>query len=105
MNAGEMRRVGGDAMADDTDSQNADESRDSTLEEFGRCADFMRKVLHQDAALDDTEFLFIENHFHVLEMAYLRWKRKHQPHLSAVGGGHEADTSRLTDKIHPGEPS
>jgi hypothetical protein len=79
-------------MATDHASLTQDESRERMLEEFGRCADYMRRVLYQDATLGDTEFLFIENHFHVLEMAYLRWKRKHQPHLSTVGGGNEADT-------------
>lgn len=67
-------------MATSTDAQKLEESKERTLDEFGRCADFMRKVLYQDSAIRDTEFLFIENHFHVLEMAYLRWKRKHQPH-------------------------
>ena len=37
----------------------------------------LRTVLHQDRPLSLEEFLFMENHFRVLEMAYLRWKRKH----------------------------
>jgi len=60
-----------------------DQDRGIALKEFGHCAENMRKVLYQDAALSDTEFFFIENHFRVLEMAYLRWKRKHQTNLSA----------------------
>ena len=66
-------------------SQDCD--RGSALKEFGHCAENMRKVLYEDAELSDTEFFFIENHFRVLEMAYLRWKRKHQPHLSPAENG------------------
>lgn len=50
---------------------------DNTLREFGESAVGLRNVLHQDRPLSLEEFLFIENHFRVLEMAYLRWKRKH----------------------------
>lgn len=50
---------------------------DATLTEFGACAVAMRKALYQDRPLTETEFRFMENHFKVLEMAYLRWKRKH----------------------------
>lgn len=58
-----------------------------SLQRFAECAVAMRNILHQDADLSDPEFRFIENHFQVLEMAYLRWKRKHRPHLSAMEGG------------------
>ena len=51
---------------------------DNPLREFGTCAVVLRNVLYQDRALNEVEFLFIENHFRVLEMAYLRWKRKHE---------------------------
>ena len=50
---------------------------DSPLKEFSRCAVAMRKVLYQDRPLTEVEFLFMENHFKVLEMAHLRWKRQH----------------------------
>jgi hypothetical protein len=50
---------------------------DNTLREFGKCAVALRNVLYQDRALNELEFLFIENHFQVLQMVYLRWKRKH----------------------------
>jgi len=50
---------------------------DNTLREFGKYAVALREVLYQDRPLDESEFLFIDNHFQVLEMAYLRWKRKH----------------------------
>ena len=51
---------------------------DNTLREFGKCAVALRNVLDQDRSLNEVEFLFIENHFQVLQMAYLRWKRKHR---------------------------
>jgi hypothetical protein len=50
---------------------------DNPLREFGKCAVALRHVLHQDRALNEVEFNFIDNHFQVLEMAYFRWKRKH----------------------------
>ncbi|MFI5247358.1 MAG: hypothetical protein ACHQWV_02255 [Nitrospirales bacterium] len=50
---------------------------DDTLREFGKCAEVLRDVLDQDRPLYGAEFVFIDNHFQVLEMAYLRWKRKH----------------------------
>ena len=50
---------------------------DDTLREFGKCAVALRNVLYQDGALSMTEVHFIDNHFQVLQMAYLRWKRKH----------------------------
>ena len=45
---------------------------DNILREFAKCAVTLREILHQDRSL-----LFIDNHFQVLQMAYLRWKRKH----------------------------
>jgi hypothetical protein len=62
------REVGDDKGGDHTDN---------TLREFGKSAVALRTVLHQDRPLSQEEFLFMENHFKVLEMAYLRWKRKH----------------------------
>jgi hypothetical protein len=47
------------------------------LREFAKCAVAMRNVLYHDRSLNEEEFLFMENHLQVLEMAYLRWKRKH----------------------------
>jgi hypothetical protein len=38
----------------------------------------LRNVLYQDRPLNEAEFLFVDNHFHVVQMAYLRWKRKHK---------------------------
>ncbi len=50
---------------------------DNILREFAKCAVTLREILHQDRSLHTTELLFIDNHFQVLQMAYLRWKRKH----------------------------
>jgi hypothetical protein len=50
---------------------------DNTLREFGKCAVALRDVLYQDRSLNEVEFSFMDNHFQVLQMAYLRWKRKH----------------------------
>ena len=49
----------------------------NSLREFRRCALGLREVLYRDTPLNETEFLYLDNHFKVLEMAYLRWKRKH----------------------------
>lgn len=48
---------------------------DNILTKFRKCAEALREVLYQDRPLDETEFLFIDNQFQVLQMAYLRWKR------------------------------
>ena len=49
---------------------------DDTLGEFGKCAVALRSVLYQDRALSTMEVHFMDNHFQVLQMAYLRWKWK-----------------------------
>src|SRR4029078_11644485 len=54
-----------------------DQHEMDTLKEFGKCAVGLRNVLYQDRALSEGEFHFMDNHFQALEMAYLRWKRKH----------------------------
>jgi len=72
----------GDSLAqtarevDDVKDQNA---TDSTLRDFGRCAVALRNVLDENRSLDDMCLLFIENHLHVVQMAYLRGKWKHRP--------------------------
>ena len=53
------------------------EETDITFREFGKWAVALRNVLYQDRSLNEAEFLFMDNHFQVLQMAYLRWKRKH----------------------------
>lgn len=60
-----------------TDAKDHNET-DLMLREFGKCAVALRNVLYQDRSLNEVEFLFIENHFQVVQMAYFRWKRKHR---------------------------
>ena len=48
------------------------------LREFGKSVVALRHMMDQDRSLTDMEVLFIENHFQVIQMAYLRWKRKHR---------------------------
>ena len=50
----------------------------NTLREFGKSAVALRDVMDQNRSFTDMELLFIENHFQVIQMAYLRWKRKHR---------------------------
>ena len=60
----------------------------SSLKRFAECAVAMRNILQQDEEISEAEFAFMDNHFHVLEIAYFRWKQKHTPHLSApIGQG------------------
>ncbi len=47
--------------------------------EFGKSAVALRNVLDENRSLDEMGLLFIENHLHVVQMAYLRWKWKHRP--------------------------
>ena len=49
----------------------------SILREFGKSVVALCEVMDQGRSLTDMELLFIENHFQVIQMAYLRWKRKH----------------------------
>ena len=49
------------------------------LQQFGQCASALRDLLYNDGALNEEEFLFMDKHFQVLQMAYLRWKRVHKP--------------------------
>ena len=59
----------------------------STFKRFAECAVTMRDILYNDSTLSEAEFLFMDKHFQVLEMAYLRWKQKQAPHLSEAGKG------------------
>ena len=56
----------------------------NSVTRFAECAVTMRNILYEDAPLTEAESHFIENHFHVLEMAYLRWKQKRMPHPTTV---------------------
>ena len=61
-----------------TDAMDKNEM-DTTLREFGRCAVALRNGLDEDKSLDEVELLFVENHFHIVQIAFLQWKRKHRP--------------------------
>ncbi len=47
------------------------------LRDFSKCVAVLRSILYQDRPLDKVEFLFMEKQMQVLQIAYLRWKRKH----------------------------
>jgi hypothetical protein len=49
---------------------------DHGLREFWKSTVTLRTVLDQGRSLNDLELLLLENHFHVVQMAYLRWKRE-----------------------------
>ena len=51
----------------------------NALKEFGKSVVALRDLMDQNRPLSDMELLFIENHFQVIQMAYLRWKWKHRP--------------------------
>ena len=51
----------------------------NTLRECGKSVVALRDLMDQDRSFTDMELLFIENHFQFIQMAYLRWKRKHRP--------------------------
>ncbi len=55
------------------------DDRADVLHQFGQSASVLRDLLYDDRALDEEEFVFIDKHFQILNMAYLRWKRKHRP--------------------------
>ncbi len=57
------------------------------LREFGKSVVALRDVMDQDRSFNDMELLFIENHFQVIQMAYLRWKRKQQALTDRSGIG------------------
>jgi hypothetical protein len=59
----------------------------TSVKRFAQCAVAMRNMLYDDGALTEVEFYFMDNHFQVLEMAYLRWKQKRIPLLSAARTG------------------
>lgn len=76
-----MTRLAVEALLAQTPRELADakdqNETDDTLREFGKCAVALRNALYQDRALQTMELHFIDNHFQVLQMAYLRWRRKH----------------------------
>ena len=59
------------------DAKDQNEMAD-TLKVFGKSVVALRDLMDQDRSFTDMELLFVENHFQVIQMAYLRWKRKHR---------------------------
>lgn len=51
----------------------------NTLREFWKSAIALCDVMDQGRTPTDMDLFFIENHFHVIQMAYLRWRRKYRP--------------------------
>jgi hypothetical protein len=72
----------GNASSDQTvlkmDTTKDKRTIDYIVRDFGRSVVTLRDLFDADASLDEMELLFIENHFHALQMAHLRWKRKHR---------------------------
>ena len=68
-------------------ARKSDHDETHSLKRFAECAVVMRNILQQDREIGEAEFAFMDNHFHVLEMAYFRWKQKQRPHLSPIGSG------------------
>ena len=66
-------------VAGTTEGRMPNDDRGEILHRFGQCAGVLRDVLYDDRGIDDEEFVFIDRHFQILQMAYLRWKRKHRP--------------------------
>ena len=62
-----------------TEGRVPNDDRGEILHRFGQCATVLRDVLYDDRAVNDEDFIFIDRHFQILQMAYLRWKRKHRP--------------------------
>ena len=52
--------------------------RTDALQEFAQCTSVLQYLLYDDRPLDDEEFLFMNNHFQVLQLAYHRWERRHR---------------------------
>jgi len=59
-------------MADVRDHKEADH----TLGEFWRSTAVLRDVLDRGRLLSGPELRLLENHFQVLQMTYLLWKRR-----------------------------
>jgi hypothetical protein len=62
-----------------TKARISDDHRSKILQRFGEGAAVLRDVLYDDRTIDDEEFIFIDKQFEILQMAYLRWKRRHRP--------------------------
>lgn len=59
-------------MADAQDHKETDH----TLRELWRSTAVLRDVLDRSRLLSDPELRLLENHFYVLQMTYLLWRRR-----------------------------
>lgn len=66
-------------MTGQTQGAVPNDDRGEILHRFGHAASVLRDVLYDDRVVDDQEFIFIDKHFQILQLAFLRWKRKHRP--------------------------
>ena len=69
--------AGATTRRDDVHAPKGD--RAEMLHKIGQSASALREVLYDDRQLDEEEFVFIDKHLQILNMAYLRWKRRHRP--------------------------
>ena len=72
------------------------EKPDQTLSEFGKCAMSLAELLEHDPQLGLIEQIFIENHIHVLHLAYSTWKRR-----NTAGKDQPTDASGSKTKEDP----
>ena len=69
-------RIGQAARAQEGRVQKDD--RDA-LHEFAYGVSALRNLFYEERSLDEAEFIFMDKSFEVLQMAYLRWKRRYKP--------------------------
>jgi hypothetical protein len=55
------------------------ENHDPVLAGFGKSVIALAELLEQDPAFGPMEQMLIENHLHILHMAYHSWKRRQNP--------------------------
>jgi len=55
-----------------------DTDKDKTMKELVRSCLALCEMLHNNVELSEAERLRIENHIHLLHMAYAQWKRRKQ---------------------------
>ena len=49
------------------------------LHEFAHGVSALRNLFYEERPLDEAGFIFMDKSFQVLQMAYLRWKRRYKP--------------------------
>ena len=55
--------------------------KDQALYEFGKSAKEIANLLESDSYIDQREQLLLENHLHLLGMAYAGWKLRNSARL------------------------